>query len=297
MGVNNGVVTLDLHQVLTTVSGRLGLPGTVVSKLPPSAGNLTLFKSSKLSLVDDVGNAIRHLALAFSILIPVLWALTMFLAKGRRRRTLMSIGFSMVIAGLLWVAGRHILQSAIANTLVSDESGRRAVRATIAIGTSILAEIAIAFVFVGVIAVVCAWFAGPARIAVSGRRAISPFLRERAGWTYAIVALVLVLFFIWQPIHAAGTPVGILVFAGLALLGTEVLRRQTEFEFPDSRTGDASAGIRQRVDAFREHRRAGAAPTDGQSLPQQLERLATLRDDGAITPDEYDTAKSSLLHV
>src|SRR5436305_9075449 len=60
VGVNNGVVTLDLHQVLTTVSGRLGLPGTVVSKLPPSAGNLTLFKSSKLSLVDDVGNAIRH---------------------------------------------------------------------------------------------------------------------------------------------------------------------------------------------------------------------------------------------
>ena len=225
-------------------------------------GNLTLFKSDKLSLIEDLGNAIRHLALLFSILVPALWAFAILLARGRRRRTLMSVGFSMAIAGVLGVAGRHVLQTAVVNTIVHNDAQRPAARATIAIGTQILAEIAIAFILVGIVTIVAAWFAGPARPAVAGRRAIAPFLRERPGWAFAIVLSVMVLLFIWQPIHALGTPVGIVVFLCLALLGTELLRRQTEIEFPGAQPGDASAAMRARVAAFRDRRqqrRASAA--------------------------------------
>jgi hypothetical protein len=42
------------------------------------------------------------------------------------------------------------------------------------------------------------------------------------------------LIFIWQPIPATGTPVGIIVFLALACLGTVLLRRQTAEEFPDA---------------------------------------------------------------
>jgi hypothetical protein len=298
VSVNGGVVTLDLHELLQNVSSRLGTPGTLVSALPASAGQLTLFKSDKLSLVEDVGNGIRKLALLFSILVPVLWVLAMVLAPGRRRRTLLSIGFSMVIAGLIGVAGRHILQTAITNSIANNDASRDAVRATIAIGTQILAEIAIAFIFVGVIVSIAAWFAGPARFATAGRRAIAPFLRERPGWTYAIVGLALLVFFIWQPIHSAGTPVGIVVYTVLAFLGTEVLRRQTAEEFPDAQPGDATAGIRARLDARRERRQARGAPSaTEQSLPEQLQQLAALRDRGEISPSEYDAAKANLLHA
>ena len=91
---------------------------------------------------------------------------------------------------------------------------------------------------------VAAWFAGPARVAVAGRRAIAPFLREQPVWTYAIVVVLLVLLFIWEPIHAMGTVIGIVVFTFLALLGTELLRRQTAREFPDAQPGNATAPIR-----------------------------------------------------
>ena len=298
VGVSGGVVTLDLHQILETVAARLGLPASVTAKIPANAGNLTLFKSDKLSLIEDLGNGIRHLALLFSILVPALWALALVVARGRRRRTLMSVGFSMVVAGVLGVAARRILQTAVVNSIVSNDAQRPAVRATIAIGTQIFAEIAIAFILVGIVAIVAAWSAGPARAAVGGRRAIAPFLRERPGWTYAIVLSVMVLLIVWQPIHALGTPVGIVVFLSLALLGTELLRRQTAVEFPEAQAGDASAAIRGRVDAFRQRREArGSSDSAGQSLPQQLEQLATLRDDGVITAEEYDTAKAILLHA
>jgi hypothetical protein len=210
----------------------------------------------------------------------------------------MSVGFSMVVAGVLGVAARHILQTAIVNTLVHNDAQRPAVRATLAIGTQLLAEISVAFILVGIVAVVAAWFAGPARIAVAGRRAIAPFLREDPGWTYAIVVSVMVLLFIWQPIHALGTPVGIVVFLCLALLGTELLRRDTAVEFPDAQRGDASAAIRGRIAASRDRAQSGgaAAPPEP-SLPEQLEQLVVLRDGGAISASEYDEAKARLLHA
>jgi hypothetical protein len=297
VAVSGGVVTLDLTSLVDTAASRLGLPSSVTSKLPSNIGTLTVFRSSQLSFVQDLGNAIRRLALLFSILVPALWALVIGLARGRRRRTLMSVGFSMVVAGVLGVVGRQILQTAIVNTLVHHDAQRPAVRATLAIGTEILAEIAVAFIIVGIVAVVAAWFAGPARVAVPGRRAIAPFLRERPVWTYAIVVVVLVLLFIWQPIHAMSTVVGIVVFSCLALLGTELLRRQTAAEFPDAQLGDATAAIRRRVDALRGRSEGVATGPSADSLSEQLERLAALRDRGALTTEDYDTAKATLLHA
>jgi hypothetical protein len=55
-----------------------------------------------------------------------------------------------------------------------------------------------------------------------------------AAWTFGIVAAIMALIFIWQPIPATGKPVGIIVFLALAFLGTAVLRRQTAEEFPDA---------------------------------------------------------------
>ncbi len=167
------------------------------------------------------------------------------------------------------------------------------------IATSIFGTIAGAFILVGIVAVVAAWFAGPARLATAARQAIAPFLREQPVGTFAITTAVMVLVFIWNPIPATGTPVGIIVFLALALFGTELLRRQTAAEFPDAQPGDARAAISARLRAARERRAAAKAPptptTTTVTLTQDLERLAALRRDDAITPDEYDAAKATLL--
>ena len=103
-----------------------------------------------------------------------------------------------------------------------------------------LSEIAGAFVIVGVPLIAAAWFAGPgtrwpSKAAARSRRscATSP------GWTYGIVAAIMLLIFIWGPIPATHKPAGIIVFLALALFGTEVLRRQTAREFPAGTAGPA----------------------------------------------------------
>jgi hypothetical protein len=297
VATNNGVVTLKLGAIVDNIANRLGLPSNLSSKLPPSAANLKIIKSNQLKFVQNVGNAIKGLALWLNILVPLLWLLAIFLARAHRRRTLMSVGFSILGVGVLVLLGRRILETQITNGVTTDASLRPAINAAVAIGTGMLKEIAGAFVIVGAVVVVAAWFAGPAKIATAGRRAVAPFLREQEAWTFGIVAGVMVLIFIWQPIPATGTPIGILVFLALALFGTEMLRRQTAKEFPDARPGDATAAIRARMAAFRErrHSRAAPQPPAATSLPEQLERLAGLRDNGSLTPEEYEAAKARLL--
>jgi hypothetical protein len=97
-----------------------------------------------------------------------------------------------------------------------------------------LSQIAGAFVIVGIPLVSAAWFAGPTRPATAARRFIAPFLRDQPVLAFAITTLAMILIFIWRPIPATGTAAGIIVFLALALLGTEVLRRQTEREFPST---------------------------------------------------------------
>ena len=89
---------------------------------------------------------------------------------------------------------------------------RPAISATIAIGTAILSQVGAAVIFGAILLVAAAWFAGPARVARTSREAIAPFLRERPGASYAVTVGALVVLFIWDPIHATGTPAGMLVF-------------------------------------------------------------------------------------
>jgi hypothetical protein len=293
---NNGVVSLDLGTILGNVASRFGVPASVVAKLPPGVAHLTLFKSNQIKWIQKGGNAIQGLALWLTILVPLLYGLAILLAKGRRRRTLMTVGFSIVAAGLFGVAARHLVESQVTNALVSDAALRPAVQAVLSIVTQLLGQVAGAFILVGAVVVVAAWFAGPARVAIACRRAIAPTMRDQPVRAFLAITLVMVLVFIINPIPATGTPAGIIVFLALALLGTEMLRRQTVDEFPEARSGETMAAIRGRYRAFRGGRAQPATPS-AVPLTDELERLATLRGDGSITAEEYDAAKAKLLHV
>jgi hypothetical protein len=232
--VKNGEVTLDLKSIVANMTNQLGLPN-VSSKLPPSAANLVILKSKQIKFIQDVGGALKGLALVFTIIVPLLYALAVFLARGRRRRALMTVGIAIVAAGLVVFALRRIVESGVTNSLVKVEANKPAVSSVVLIATSMLAEIAGAFVFVGVPLIAAAWFAGPARLAVRMRRAIAPFLRDHPEATFGIVAGLLLLIFIWGPIPATQRPAGIIVFTVLAMFGAVVLRQQTAREFPVAR--------------------------------------------------------------
>ena len=298
VGVKEGAVTLNLGAILENVAARLGLPSGLSAKLPPQIANLTVFKSDQLKYVQDWGNAVRNLALWLTILIPLLFALALFLVAGHRRRTLMTIGFAGAFAGVAVLLGRSILENQIAASLTSDAGLQVTIKRVYVIASSILADVSGAVIVGGLALVVAAWFAGPGRVPRASRHAIAPFLRERPGASYAITLAVMALIFIWNPLPATGKPGGIIVFTLLALLGTYVLIRQTAQEFPEAHSGAATEAIQARWRSARERRRqpgvvASAPPA---TAAEQLQRLVELRDHGELTSAEYQSAKDQLLH-
>ena len=295
--VNQGAVTLDLGAIAGNVATRLGLPSGLAAKLPPNVANLTVFKSNQLSFVQKVGNAIQGLALWLTILCPILYALAIFITPpGRRYRTLIIVGAAMVLAGILAVLGRSLLESQVAGALTTDASLRVTIRRVVLITSSILGEISGAVILVGAVLVGSGWFGGRSAPARSGRRAIAPFLRERPVESYAITVAVMILVFIWNPIPATGKLVGILVFLVLALFGTYVLRRQTGSEFPDARTGEVTARLAAATRRARPSPKPpNSPPANPGTISEQLNSLSELRARGELTPDEFQAAKNRLL--
>jgi hypothetical protein len=301
VGVNKGVVTLNLGTILDNIASRLGLPSDVSSNLPPNVATLTILKSNQLRFIQVVGKAIKGLALILTILVPLLYALAILLDPGHRRRTLMTVGWTVILAGVLVLLGRHILQTQIASSLTNDASLRPAITATVGIATEILKTIGGAVIFTGLLLVLAGWFAGPARWATTAREALAPYLRENPLPSYGIALGLLALLFIWNPIPATGTPAGIITFTVLGLFGVFLLRRQTAEEFPDAVMGAATARMRARIHEMRHRHESRSQPSSGPTgqpdITDRLQQLSDLRDHGAITDEEYQAAKGQLLGV
>jgi len=160
VSVNGGEVTLNLRTVLEAVSARLSLPVDLGAQLPASAAQLRILRSDQLSLVRKGGKALRGLALVLAIVVPLVYLLVIAIAGGRRRRTLMWVGVSLIVAAAVVLLVRLIAVAAVPSSLVNDASLRPAAGEVVSIATTMLVRIAVAVMVAGAFIAVVAWFAG-----------------------------------------------------------------------------------------------------------------------------------------
>jgi len=237
----SGTVTIDLHVLLTDVAKELGLPGTLISKLPPDTGKITVMKSSQLDTVQKSVKVLNVFSVFLLIAVLGLYALAIFLAKGARRTTLRNIAFAFIAVGLIVLLVRRFTGNHVITALTSPEYDGTISRVWV-IGSSILGDIGRATIFYGVIALLGTMLAGPTRLATRVRRWIAPTVVEQPGVAWGIVAGLFLLLVLWGPTHALKTWWGILILAGFLALGFEALRRAMTREFPPGSFETADPG-------------------------------------------------------
>lgn len=236
-----GAVILDLRPLVGSAAERAGLPGdAVVARLPADVARVTILQADQLTSMQKIVKVLQNLAIVLPILAVLLLMLAVWLSPGRRREALQSAGLVLVGAGLLVLIVRAVAGGQVVDALAQDEGVRPAAEAAWSIGTSVLAEICGAVIFVGVPLILAALFAGPSRIATDLRRRLSPYLAERPDLAYGAVAVALMLLLWWGPIPATRRVGWMLFFAFLAFFGMAMLRRQTEEEFGESPAPPAS---------------------------------------------------------
>ncbi len=221
-------VVLDLQPVVQQLADRIGLTeAQVEERLGPDAGRIVIMESDQLGSVQTAVELIRKLSIWLAIAILVLFAVAVFLARGRRRETLRNIGITLVIVGALLLVIRRLAGNWIVDTLASGESIRDPASHAWLIGTDLLKGIAVTAIAYGAVVILAAWIAGPSRPAVSVRQRLAPSLRDRPGLVYAVVGLLYLLVVAWGPTPAFRQPWAILIFAALIGLGVEAFRRLT----------------------------------------------------------------------
>ncbi len=301
--INGGTVSLNMRQIVADVADRLGLPSGVAEKLPASVATLKIVTSSELGLFRSLAKALHALAVVLVLLVLALYVLAMSLAKGYRRRTLLWVGTSLIFSGLIVLVGRKIGQGELVSAITSDASIEPAANDAYSVATSLMVQVASATIVIGVPVVLAAWFAGPARLAVSGRRFLAPHFEEHPGLAYGIPLGLLALVFVWGPIPATRNPWWMLLFIALTVFGAHILRGQIAAEFPDAQTGsmrDSLHGAVQAMGARAGRARAATAPPAAAqpvSKAAEIERLSSLHERGAITDEEFTAAKRELLSV
>ncbi len=230
---NGAVVTLDVKPILTQVVQQVGLSGNLLQRLPPEAGQIEILTQGRLAAVSRLIRVLKIVAFWFGIAGLALWALAVYVARGRRRETIRAISVALLVIGLILIVFRTQVGTALVNLLVDAESVRPAGNAVWNIATQVLHDSTITILVVAVIGFLASWVAGPGRRAVALRHWVAPWM-QRPALVYGVYGVILLLLLIWGPTRSTRNLVTIVVLFGLATIGLEVLRRQTIREFPDA---------------------------------------------------------------
>ena len=223
----NGEVVLDLRPILIKLGTRFNV---VQSKIPPQSGRVTILKSDQLKAGQRITRALRFTASWIWALALLSWAGAILLVKGRRRLEVRAIAIGFVSAGFLILIVRSLGERYFVNHLVLSDSVRPAAQNAFEIMTNLLKGAGWTAVIVGVVALAGVWLMGSGRRAGQARQALAPHLSGAGIYGATLGAYLLLLW--WRPTPQFGYWVNDLIFLGLLLVGTEVLRRQLAREAP-----------------------------------------------------------------
>src|SRR2546423_9097300 len=223
----NGEVTLDLRPAIMRLATRLGLEDKLKANADPNAGQLVIMKSSQLGAAQTAVKILKALSSLLLIAVVALYALAIYLAKGRRRLLLGATGASLVFVGLVLASLRRFLGGVIVDSLVKTEANKHPVSVIWALETSVLRDIAIILVVYGALVLLAAALAGPNRPAVAVRRWLAPPFRHHPIIVWAAALFLFLILLARDPTAGDRQPLRAAVLAATAAIAIEAPRRPT----------------------------------------------------------------------
>ena len=228
LDTSDGNVVLDIRPLVLKLGDRFGFVTNLSDRIPPDAGQVTILEADNLDTAQKITHWLEQMANFVWIFALAAWVAAIWLARGRRRQEVRSLGIGLIAVGLIvlvvrWLAGKYIVDQ-----LVASDSMRPAVHNAWQIITQSLAAAGWIALVVGILVAIGAWLVGPGNRATSARVWLAPHLRRwEVAWGAWIVAMLLIIWIL--PIQVFRTT-AVLVVA--AAIGFVVFLRQLKAESP-----------------------------------------------------------------
>jgi len=236
----DGKVVLDLKpvidQVVADISGETGVDVPV----PEDIGSVELFEAGNLSEVQDTVNLLKTLAWLLPVVMLIAFALAIWFSRGRWR-TVMQIGFGLIIAALLTAVILRFTRNQVIDNVADQDLPEDAVSAIWDVLIRNLENQTWIVLLVGVVAVATGAVMGDYDWAKSLRTslaeqaesaeaqsALQRFARERTDLMRGIGVGVGILLLLLLPDPSILVALGIIAIVVLYLIGVEYLRKAPE---------------------------------------------------------------------
>ena len=287
LSTENGAVVLDLQPLVIQLGERVAIVGNVAEQLGPDAGRVEIMQADQLETAQDLTQILKFLGTWLWLLPIALWAVALWLARGRRR-SILRTDRGRVDPGRAGRAGgappRRLVHH---RRLVPSTAVQPAAHDAWDILTSQLRDGGFTFIGLGVILLVALWLAGASPSGVSARRGLAPYL-ARPEIAFSVAGGLFLLLLWWSP-TVQTTRVPLMLAAALVLaFGVELLRRQTAREIPAPPPPDLGGSVRRGMGRVR-------GRTAEEDRLAALERLGRLHEQGVLTDEEFAAEKAHLV--
>jgi hypothetical protein len=237
LSTEDGFVVLNVRPLVIQLGERIAILGTAAQRFPEDAGRIRIIEADQLETAQELTQLLKSLAMFLPFVVLALWGIALWLARGRRRAVLRTIGIGLIAVGLLVLIVRSLGGSYVVEELTRSESVKPAAQSAWDIITGLLADGGRTVLGLGLIAVFAVWLSGPSRSATAARRELAPFLL-RPEIAFGAAGLLFLLLLLWGPTAQVTRLPFVITFALVLALGVEILRRQAAREFPGAAGAD-----------------------------------------------------------
>lgn len=233
LSTSDGEVALELRELVVAVGETIGLSQDRLDAIAPDAGRIVIVESGELGAVQDLVATLEFLAWLLFVLVVALFALAVYIARGRRFTALRNVGLGVMFVGIVVIAARGIAIRVLIGALADNPPGRPVVDAVVTIGTGLLGRQGWSALFAGLMIAGFAALMGDRKLAVSSRRLLAPAFGASSGAFVGGAAVLLLGLIWWSPGRVFdGWTTGLLL-AALVIAALVSLRNRTQREFPD----------------------------------------------------------------
>ena len=219
-----GVVALELRPMVVTIGERFGLSAERLEQIPEDAGRIVVFESDELAAAQQTVQVLDFLSWFLFVVVLALYALAVYLAHGRRRRALGTIGWSLAGVGVVVLLAQAVARRVLLDAFVENPADRSVADVTLGVATGLLRQMGWAALIYGILITAFAWLLGDHRWATAVRRTLTPVFDLSVGAVAGGTAVLLLAVWAWSPGRVFEGWVTGLTLVGLVIAVVVVLR-------------------------------------------------------------------------
>ena len=216
VSTSDGAIVLNLSTAVRNLGEAVGIPESALDQLPDDVGQIIILQSDELASAQNAVKVLDFTSWFLYLVVVAMYVGAVYLAVGRRRRMLQSVGVALIVGGAILLLIRQVGIRTSVNAFVQDATNKPLAELVGSVLTELLRQMAWTGVVYGLLIVGFSVLIGPYRWAIAFRRWAAGFADSTAALVGVSLGAVLLLLW-WSPGRAFDRWVTALVLIGLVI--------------------------------------------------------------------------------